>query len=194
MERKSYERDLKRCRTKDEVERVKMTRLGASLSTVKSISNNPNIPESAKLGNIMVEYAKMKAVAEVTVKFVQSGAYAKLPTDAEYAEAVKEMEQAKHPEQTDDREEQADSVEESEQNTENGTPTDTGTADISSGSRELPEDRIQRERINAKPDIEIESPEQRKVKQARAKAAYQHFDGDWEADVTANTAFFDTKG
>lgn len=44
-EQKNYENELKKCKTKEEVERVKMAHTATSLSAVNSIMNNPVIPE-----------------------------------------------------------------------------------------------------------------------------------------------------
>ena len=46
-EQKSYEEDLKRCETKEDVQRIRMNRTAASLSVVNSVKSNPAIPESA---------------------------------------------------------------------------------------------------------------------------------------------------
>lgn len=48
-EQKNYEQELKRCKTKEEVQRVRMTHTATALSTVNDIKNNPNIPEGKKL-------------------------------------------------------------------------------------------------------------------------------------------------
>ena len=61
-EQASYEQELKRCKTKDEVQRVKMAHAATSLSTVNEIKNNPNIPESKKLELIWKEHQKNKAL------------------------------------------------------------------------------------------------------------------------------------
>lgn len=93
-EEKQYKEDLKHCKTKEEVQKLKMSKVAASLSVVNSVKNNPNIPEGAKLGLIAAEQQKMRAIEEATVKFVQSERYAKLPTEAEKAEAEKILQEA----------------------------------------------------------------------------------------------------
>ena len=60
-EQKSYEEELKRCRTKEDVQRVKMNHTAASLSTVNNVKNNPAIPEGAKLGIMWQELMKSRA-------------------------------------------------------------------------------------------------------------------------------------
>lgn len=176
-ERKAYEEEIKHCKTKEEVQRVKTAHVNASLSVVKSVQNNPNISDSQKLAYAMVEQAKIKAIAEVTAKFVKSGEYANLPTDAEYAEAMKEIEEPpakeeKEPENADD----SDNTEES-----------------------IGEENITKETLSEKisdTDVKIESEEVQKARRAKAKAAYRQFDGEWDsANAAGNfTVSFDTKG
>lgn len=97
-EQKSYEKELKRCKTKEEVQRVRMNHTAASLSAVNNIKNNPAIPEERKLELIWQEHMKNMAFEETTREFVESGRYAKLPTEAEKAEAEKEIKEAKEAE------------------------------------------------------------------------------------------------
>lgn len=97
-EQKSYEKELKRCKTKEEVQRVRMNHTAASLSAVNNIKNNPAIPEEKKLELIWQEHMKNMAFEETTREFVESGRYAKLPTEAEKAEAEKELKEAKEAE------------------------------------------------------------------------------------------------
>ena len=54
-EQKNYENELKRCKTKDEVQQLRMAHTASSLSAVNSIKNNPAIPEEKKLELIMLE-------------------------------------------------------------------------------------------------------------------------------------------
>lgn len=108
-EQKSYEEELKRCKTKEDVQRVKMNRTAASLSVVNSVKNNPAIPEGAKLGIIMQELMKNKALEETISAFVKSGRYAQLPTEAEKMEAEKAIEEAKAAESGTDEPKSAES-------------------------------------------------------------------------------------
>ena len=121
---KAYEESLKKCRTKEDVQRLKNLEMGQRLSAVKEVMSNPNIPEGEKLGLVLKEYKKVKAALEVEKKFVESGAYDKLPTDAEYSEAIQEEAEAKKEElqgtsEKLDTEEQEVSAEEQEVSAEN---------------------------------------------------------------------------
>lgn len=94
-EQKSYENELKKCKTKEEVQRAQMNRTAASLSVVNSVEHNPAIPEGQKLALIWQEHMKNMAFEESTRAFIESGRYAQLPTEAEKQAAEKELEEAK---------------------------------------------------------------------------------------------------
>ncbi len=89
-EREAYERQLKACRTKEDVERLKFNKMGSLLAEAKAVLNNPNIPEGKKLGLAEKILKKTMAVNIVHIKFVESGRYQQLPDDAEMAEEKKE--------------------------------------------------------------------------------------------------------
>jgi len=95
MEQKNYEQELKRCKTKEEVQRVRMAHAATSLNTVNEIKNNPNIPENKKLELVWNEHRKNMALQQSTQEFIESGKYAKLPTEAEKQKAEKDLEEAK---------------------------------------------------------------------------------------------------
>lgn len=82
-EKKAYEDALKRCRTKEEVQRLKLSRVGASLSAVNAIKNNPHISKSDKLALMMMENGKVAAAERATREFVRGGDYQRLPSELE---------------------------------------------------------------------------------------------------------------
>lgn len=94
-EAKQYEEDLKRCKTKDEAQRIKMNKINASVASIRSIESNPHISDADKLAFAQAEQVKMREIEKITVKFIESGAYAALPTDAEKFQTEKELEEAK---------------------------------------------------------------------------------------------------
>lgn len=85
-----YERSLKNCKTKEDVQRLKSLHLGSTMAKVGAISNNPNIPEGQKMALLLHENAKLNAINKAERAFVQSNAYNCLPTDAEVKEAMKQ--------------------------------------------------------------------------------------------------------
>ncbi len=86
QEHKAYENELKKCKTKEDVQRVKMSHIGKSLETVKSVENNPNITTEKKLETAQLENARANGIEVRTAAFVRSAAYKSLPTEAEQAE------------------------------------------------------------------------------------------------------------
>lgn len=85
QEQKSYENELKNCKSKDDVQRVKMAHIGKSLATVKSVENNPNITMEKKLETAQLENARANGIQTRTERFIQSDEYKALPTAAEKA-------------------------------------------------------------------------------------------------------------
>lgn len=94
-ERAAYERQLKTCRTKDDVHRYKMAHAASALSAVNAAMNDPHMSAEEKFEAVMHIKHKMNAVEKETVKFVKSGDYAALPSDRERIKAHKDMERAK---------------------------------------------------------------------------------------------------
>ncbi len=96
-----YERSLKNCKTKEDVQRLKSLHLGSTMVKVGAIANDPNIPEGKKMELLLHENAKLNAINKAERAFVQSNAYHSLPTDAEVKEAMKqEMEKLEESVQT----------------------------------------------------------------------------------------------
>ena len=85
QEQKAYERRLRRCRTKEEVQRLKMTCLASSLSTVNAVANNPHISTEKKLEVCMQEKIRCDKLQASTRAFVRSGAYHRLPSEVDLA-------------------------------------------------------------------------------------------------------------
>ena len=73
-EKESYKEKLRQCKTKEEVDRVKLQKLGELESSLSSIVNDPAIP--AKTNNIEAAH----------LEFVKSADYQSMPTDDEKKE------------------------------------------------------------------------------------------------------------
>lgn len=93
-EKIAYERELKRCKAKEDVQKLKISRITASMSAINSVKNNPNIPKGTKLAVAMEEQRRTEALNKIEYKFVQSGEYAKLPDKTEVSKAEKDMQKA----------------------------------------------------------------------------------------------------
>lgn len=90
QEQKAFEKKLRLCRTKEEVQRLKMTQLASSMAIVGSVQNNSKIPLEKKLEICMQEKMRCDRIEASTRAFVNSGEYNRLPTEAEQAKAHKE--------------------------------------------------------------------------------------------------------
>lgn len=172
MEQKNYEQELKRCKTKEEVQRVRMAHAATSLNTVNEIKNNPNIPENKKLELVWNEHRKNMALQQSTQEFIESGKYAKLPTEAEKQKAEKDLEEAKKAELGIEDPAKPDTPKEDSE--------ESQTEAASPGPKLPGEKEIETEKAKAaltKREMtrqEAEStPEALKVKRAKARAAYQ---------------------
>ncbi|MCC8024570.1 MAG: hypothetical protein LIP16_04610 [Clostridium sp.] len=91
-ERARFKEELKRCRTKEDFQRLKTMHMSASMARVNAVANDSDIPKTAKMALLVHENAKLKAIAEAEQEFVKSGAYHRLPTDAERSQEIKEKE------------------------------------------------------------------------------------------------------
>lgn len=85
QERESYKKQLKSCKSKEEVERLKMTRMGKYMSQAKSIASDSCIPKSEKYKMMVKLLAEATGVAKEHIKFTQSLRYAELPEEDEDA-------------------------------------------------------------------------------------------------------------
>ncbi len=133
-EKKNYEEKLKKCKTKDEVERVKLNTMGEYAASLKKVINDPLIPKSAKLAKAQETLAKTNNVQEVHLRFVGSLEYEELPTEGEEAEERTQERQAEYDRVADnqnDNMENADNAEKAD-GIDNGE--NVGNTDITPGT------------------------------------------------------------
>ena len=97
-ERASYQRQLKTCRTKEDLHRFKMIHVASALSEYNSIMHDPHMSAEEKAEAVAHVRNKMSAVEKETADFVKSGDYAGLPTDRERIKFEKDMARAKREE------------------------------------------------------------------------------------------------
>ena len=177
-EAKQYEEDLKRCKTKDEAQRIKMNKINASVASIRSVESNPNISDADKLAFAQAEQAKMREIEKITTKFIESGAYAALPTDAEKFQTEKELEEAKLRDQgTEIRDQETEEIQEAEsRKQETGEVKTATTEEIAEAVKKLVGKNTETEfKIgdNKRNETEIElSDEFRKIKNSKVKKAY----------------------
>jgi hypothetical protein len=162
-EQKSYEAELRRCKTKDDVARVKMAHMSSALSELKAAKGD--------LGAVMLVNAKVRGITRITQKFVQKGYYNDLPTDVEKAEAEKEEQEASTVQEKRQEPAVEQTAEQSVEKTEAKTDTSSKVDDTAK---------------EVKVETEQESPEVQKVRRAKA-VAYTHW-VDLEQETTASVA------
>ncbi len=181
-EQKNYENELKKCKTKEEVERVKMMHTANSLNAVNSIMNNPVIPEEKKLELVMNEHRKNQALQETTKEFIESGEYAKLPTEAERLKAEKDLKEAKEAELGIEdpakkaEEKKTEATQAKDSAVDGGASGEEGSStaqsmpgkDVKEAEDTVMADRRRLTRMEAET-----TPEALKVKRAKARAAYK---------------------
>lgn len=89
-EKEAYKRQLKECKTKEDVEKLKINKMNGYVASLKAVVNNPNIPKSAKRAYAEKMLMKVSAIQDAHMDFVKSTEYKNLPTDEELAEEKKE--------------------------------------------------------------------------------------------------------
>lgn len=167
-EKKSYEKELKSCKTKQEVDRLKMTKANQSLCVIKAAENDPNIPKPAKLAIAAGEMRRMNALNKISAKFYKSGEYEKLPTEEEVCEVTKELKEAEQAEK-EKIYENTDSAAASE-NDDNKLVKESGRDAEDEKLKDIKTDVLNDEKKD-KLDVEL-SPEAQKIKRSKAKKAY----------------------
>ena len=148
-EQENYERELKNCKTKDEVERVKMNKLGHFAAQAKQITNDP-----LELMNQLND--KLCRVNQAHMEFLVSRQYRDMPTEAELSE---ERTGETVEKQEDIQEEIKESVTDSECDTEENIAPDSDSdkeelAETVYDSKEAQNKRKEIKSADHNPDIE----------------------------------------
>ena len=99
-ERESYKRALRNCRTKEEVERLKYTKMGQFMAEAKKISSNACIPKGKKVALLKRILQQATAVEDEHREFLKTSRYASLPTEEEAREAEKAQKEQREAETT----------------------------------------------------------------------------------------------
>lgn len=82
-EKEAYEKALKNCKSKDEVERVKMNKMGEFSAQAKQITTDPYIPLDKKVELMNQMNNRLCLVDEAHMDFVKSKRYLDMPTEEE---------------------------------------------------------------------------------------------------------------
>lgn len=117
-EKKQYEKQLKNCRTKEDVEKLKMNRMGNFAARAREITNNPYIPKHKKVELMNQLNNEVCLIADAHARFTKSAEYQELPTEGEEQEkrakeaADRQDREADQVQEAADRGDHADSTEE----------------------------------------------------------------------------------
>ncbi len=146
-EREAYERKLKNCKTKEEVDRLKTNQMNQYAATAKKTFNNPNIPLSEKYRIACKILGKIAGISEEEAEFKCSAQYKDLESETdirrrEHAKVQAEEEIAKELGEKEDEGVETESAEIQNteiQNTEIGN-TETGNTETGITPEPLPVD------------------------------------------------------
>ena len=95
-EQEAFEEKLKHCKTKDEAQRLKTTKMQSNLSKIKNVENDPYISDAEKLRIARQIQGDTTATAKIFDKFTQSEEYDKMPTEAELQQIRKMQKDAEN--------------------------------------------------------------------------------------------------
>lgn len=82
-EKKAYENALKNCRTKEDVQRLKLNRMGSFAAQAKEIASNPYIPKDKKVTLMQRLNNEVCMIRDAHQAFEKSRAYDELPEEQE---------------------------------------------------------------------------------------------------------------
>lgn len=99
-EREGYKRQLKNCKSKEEVEELKTAKMGQFMAAAKSVANNPYIPKGKKCQLMKKILMEVFGTEKEHQEFLESSQYISLPDDE------KEREKRRHSEGLPDADEE----------------------------------------------------------------------------------------
>ncbi|MDE7436484.1 MAG: hypothetical protein K2N01_11790 [Lachnospiraceae bacterium] len=105
-EREGYKRQLKSCKSKEEVEKLKTTKMGQFMAAAKSIANDPYIPKGKKCQLMKKLLMQAYGIEKEHQKFLKSSQYINLPDEEQDARKRKKSDetvQEAHQEAASDR-------------------------------------------------------------------------------------------
>lgn len=127
-EKKAYENALKNCRTKEDVQRLKLNRMGSFAAQAKEIASNPYIPKDKKVVLMQRLNNEVCMIRDAHQAFEKSRAYEELPEEQELRrEAAEESaEKTEHQKDT----EQAETTEDSKVDNKNKADADAEAEEV----------------------------------------------------------------
>lgn len=92
LEKETYKKQLENCKTKEDVERLKMTKMGQFMASANRIYSNANIPKEKKIKLLKRLLTKSNNVEVVHTEFIKSIEFAKLPEKEEDKNKIRNKE------------------------------------------------------------------------------------------------------
>ena len=99
-EREAYEAELRACKTKEEVERLRENKIQGYLSQINSIKGS-SMPKAAKTSALLKIAMRINAISNEHMQFISTNDYAELPEIDEKDEKVKKEERTEIEENSD---------------------------------------------------------------------------------------------
>lgn len=159
-EQEAFEEKLKHCKTKDEAQRLKTTKMQSNLSKIKNVENDPYISDSEKLRIAREVQGDTIASAKIFDKFTQSEEYEKMPTEGELQQIRKMERDAENAAMLSEAEEPNDiSEEDNDEADVDGGLTKTETADVIPENQNKTEELVsdaklkEKEAVNGSDDV-----------------------------------------
>lgn len=95
QEKEAYERQLKACHTKEDVEKLKVSKMGNFMAEAESIMNNANIPKAKKVSLMGKLLKKVMGIDSINQAFVQSAEYSRMPEEEDEQKQMETDEEKK---------------------------------------------------------------------------------------------------
>ena len=127
-EKKAYENALKNCRTKEDVQRLKLNRMGSFAAQAKEIASNPYIPKDKKVVLMQRLNNEVCMIRDAHQAFEKSRAYEELPEEQELRREASEESAEKTEHQKDT--EQAETTEDSKVDNKNKADADAEAEEV----------------------------------------------------------------
>lgn len=156
---KAYEQALRRCKTKEEAQRLQMNHINKSVMVIRSVEHNSHITDQKKLEIAMREKRFTDRIQKSTREFIQKGEYKNLPSEAEETRAHQDRIESLSPAQQDA--------------SLNRAPEDTRDNSTNS-SQESSRSELSEKRISDREEAvsSAETSARKKVRRAQIKSAY----------------------
>ena len=158
-QQKAYDQALRRCKTKEEAQRLQMNHINKSVMVIRSVEHNSHITDQKKLEIAMREKRFTDRIQKSTREFIQKGEYKNLPSEAEETRAHQDRIESLSPAQQDA--------------SLNRAPEDTRDNSTNS-SQESSRSELSEKRISDREEAvsSAETSARKKVRRAQIKSAY----------------------